>query len=64
MEWDDEYDSGYDDISHASHRDNSMPDTDDSAGGLDFKDISDPISAYLFLSDDARMRSAGRKRRT
>ena len=35
MDWDDEYDNGYDDMDHASHRDNSMPDKGSSEGGLD-----------------------------
>ena len=63
MDWDDDYDNGYDDMGHASHRDNSMPDTDDSAGGLDFKDIANPVSAYLFLSDDAQDEISGAKKK-
>ncbi len=54
MDWDDEYDNGYDGIDYASHRDRSIPDTGNSDGGLDFKDIANPVSAYFFLSDDAQ----------
>ena len=54
MDWDDEYDNGYDDMGHTSHRDNSMPDNGSANGGLDFKDIANPVSAYFFLSDDAQ----------
>lgn len=59
MDWDDEYDNGYNDMVHTSHRDSSVPDTDNSDGGLDFKDIANPVSAYFFLSDDAQDEISG-----
>ena len=53
MDWDDEYDSGYDDMDYASNREESMLDKS-SEGGLDPTDIANPASAYFFLSDDAQ----------
>ena len=35
MDWDDEYNNGYDDMSHSSQEDGSMPDKGSSEGGLD-----------------------------
>ena len=58
MDWDDEYDSGYDDMGHASHRETSMPDKS-AEGGFDPMDIANPVSAYFFLSDDAQNEIAG-----
>lgn len=58
MDWDDEYDSGYDDMGHASHREISMPDKS-AEGGFDPMDIANPVSAYFFLSDDAQNEIAG-----
>ena len=46
MDWDDEYDSGYNDMSHASHRDTSMPDKS-AEGGLDPMDIANPVNAIF-----------------
>ena len=63
MDWDDEYDNGYNDISHTSQRDRSMPDTGNSDGGLDFKDIANPVSAYFFLSDDVQDEISGGKKK-
>jgi len=63
MDWDDEYDNGYNDISHPSQRDSSMPDTGNSDGGLDFKDIANPVSTYFFLSDDAQDEISGEKKK-
>ena|GEM_PF-2094498 len=51
------------DISHTSQRDGSIPDTDNSDGGLDFKDIANPVSAYFFLSDDAQDEISGVKKK-
>ncbi len=53
MDWDDDFDTGHDDIAHGAHRDNSMPEKN-LLGGLDPLDITNPASAYLFLSDDAQ----------
>jgi len=64
MEWDDENDNGYDDMGHTSHRDNSMSDNGNSDGGLDFKDIANPVSAYLFLSDDVQDEISGGKKKS
>ena len=54
MDWDDEYDNGYNDMDNASQRDGSMPDKGSSEGGLDPMNIANPVSAYFFLSDDAQ----------
>lgn len=59
MDWDDEYDNGYDEMSHASHRSNSMSDNGSSEGGFDPMDIANPVSAYFFLSDDAQDEISG-----
>ena len=61
MDWDDEYDNGYDDTGHGSHQDNSMSDKGNSEGDLDFKDITKPVSVYFFLSDDAQDEITGKK---
>jgi len=53
MDWDDEYDNGYNDMNNASQRDESMRDKG-AEGGFDPTDISNPVSAYFFLSDDAQ----------
>jgi len=63
MDWDDEYDNGYNDKDFASHRDNSMPDKGSSEGGFDPRDITNPVSAYFFLSDDAQDEITGEKRK-
>ena len=54
MDWDDEYDKGYDEMSQPSHRSNSMSDNGSSEGELDPMNIANPVSAYFFLSDDAQ----------
>jgi len=61
MDWDDEYDNGYNDMDNASRRDASMPDKS-AEGGLDPMDIANPVSAYFFLSDDAQDEISGEKR--
>jgi len=53
MDWDDEYDNGYNEVNNASHRDESALDNR-SVGGFDPMDITNPVSAYLFLSDEAQ----------
>ncbi|MDQ1336956.1 MAG: hypothetical protein QG552_3906 [Thermodesulfobacteriota bacterium] len=58
MDWDDEFDNEYGEMAYNPHRDNSMP-GEDSVGGLDPMDISNPASAYLFLSDDAQDEISG-----
>ncbi len=59
MDWDDEYDNGFNDMDNASQRDRSMPDEGSSDGGLDPMDIANPVSAYFFLSDDAQDEISG-----
>ena len=63
MDWDDEYDNGHDDMSHTSHGNNSMSDTGSSEGGLNFKDIANPVSRYFFLSDNAQDEITGSDKR-
>ncbi len=58
MEWDDEYDNGYNDMDNALKRDGSMPDKY-AEGGFDPMDIVNPVSAYFFLSDDAQDEISG-----
>jgi hypothetical protein len=53
MDWDDEFDNGYDGMAHGAHRAGTTPD-EVSIGGLDPMDISNPASAYFLLSDDAQ----------
>jgi len=62
MDWDDEYDNGYDDMDNTSQRDGSMPDKG-SEGGLDPMNIANPVSAYFFLSNDAQDKITGEKRK-
>ena len=59
MDWDDEYDNGYNDMDNASQREESMSDKGSSEGGLDRMDIANPVSAYFFLSDDAQEEITG-----
>ncbi|OIP43593.1 MAG: hypothetical protein AUK25_01020 [Desulfobacteraceae bacterium CG2_30_51_40] len=53
MDWDDEFDNDFREIANDAHRDSSISGIDP-VGGLDPMDISNPASAYLFLSDDAQ----------
>jgi len=62
MDWDDEFDNGYNDMNYASHREGSMPDKG-ADEGHDPIDISNPVSAYFFLSDDAQDEISGEKRK-
>ena len=62
MDWDDEYDNGYNDMDNASQRDGSMPDKS-AEGRLDPMDIANPVSAYFFLSDDAQDEISGGKKK-
>jgi len=63
MDWDDDYDNGYDDMGYVSQRDGSMPDEGSSGGGLDPMNIVNPVSAYFFLSDDAQDEISGAKKK-
>ena len=58
MDWDGQYDSGYDDMGHASHGETSMPDKS-TEERFDPMDIANPVSAYFFLSDDAQNEISG-----
>ena len=62
MDWDDEYDKGYDDMDHASYREGPMSDKN-AEGGFDPMDIKNPVSAYFFLSDDAQDEISGSDRK-
>jgi len=53
MDWDDEFNAGYDEMAHGEHSEGTMQD-EGSVGGLDPMDISNPASAYFLLSDDAQ----------
>ncbi|MCF8142663.1 MAG: hypothetical protein K9N21_01955 [Deltaproteobacteria bacterium] len=53
MDWDDEFNAGYDETAHGVHRSGTMPD-EASSGSLDPLEISDLASAYFLLSDDAQ----------
>ncbi len=63
MDRDDEYDNGYNDKDFASFRDNSIPAKGSTEGGFDPRDITNPASAYFFLSDDAQDEISGKKRK-
>jgi Zn finger protein HypA/HybF involved in hydrogenase expression len=63
MDWDDEYDNGYDDVGHTSHSNNSLSNNGSSEGGFDPMNIANPVSAYFFLSDDAQDEITGEKRK-
>lgn len=63
MDWDDEFENGYNDMDNTSQRDGSMSGTGDSDGGLGLTDISDPTTAYLLLSGDARDEITGTTRK-
>jgi len=54
MDWDDEYDN----MDDASHREESFPGKS-TEGGLDPMAITDPVSAYFILSDDAQEEISG-----
>ena len=64
MDWDDEYDNGYDEMDYASQQEESMPDKSGPEGGLYPMDIANPVSAYFLLSDDVQDEINGGKRRT
>ena len=63
MDWDDEYDNGYNNMGHTSHRDTTMSDNGSSEGGFAPTDIANPVSAYFFLSDDAQDEITGAKKK-
>ncbi len=51
LDWDDGVDNGYSGTTHESHGSGFILD-EVSDGGFDPLDITDPVSAYLLLSDD------------
>jgi hypothetical protein len=63
MDWDDEFDSGYDGIGDSSQQHGII---DEKRNNCDFDpmDVANPISAYFFLSDDAQDEISVRKRNT
>jgi len=63
MDWDDEYDNGYEEMDYSSRREESMADKS-AEGGFDPKDIANPVSTYFSLAMMPRMRSAEEKKRT
>ena len=60
MDWDDEFDEEYDDALEyeVSGSDipesNDMPDKEEAEDGFDPMDITNPVSAFFFLSDDVQ----------
>jgi ribosomal protein L37AE/L43A len=54
MEWDDDFDNGYSDMDVVTSGSSSNQNKGSSEGGFDPLDITNPASAYLFLSDDAQ----------
>jgi rubrerythrin len=60
MSWDEEFDEEYDDALEYEDSDYSSPksedttDKDEAGDGLNPMDITDPASAFFFLSDDAQ----------
>ena len=65
MSFDDEFDEPFDDglkcgeTYDRTHQNNSCADEESSQKRLDPMDISDPVSAYFFLSDDVQDEIAG-----
>ncbi len=60
MDWDDEFDDGYDEIGNSSQRHGIIQDQETNSG-LDPVNITNPSSAYFFLSDDAQDEISGGK---
>jgi hypothetical protein len=61
MDWDDEFENGYDDMGVSSRGNSSIQDKSSSEGGIDPLNITNPASAYFFLSDDAQDEISGGK---
>jgi hypothetical protein len=62
MDWDDEFDDGYDEIGNSSQR-GGLTDNQGSNGNFSPFDISNPASAYFFLSDDAQDEISGKDKK-
>jgi hypothetical protein len=58
MDWDDEFDNGFDEMGNSSRQQEITKDQETNAG-FDPLDITNPASAYLFLSDDAQDEISG-----
>jgi rubrerythrin len=58
MDWDDEFDNGFDEMSNSSEHQEIKKDHETDAS-FDPLDITNPTSAYLFLSDDAQDEISG-----
>jgi hypothetical protein len=54
MDWDDEFDNGYDQMAHHDPHSHNAIHGEGPAEDLDPLNITNPSSAYLFLSDDAQ----------
>ena len=62
MDWDEELDNGYDEITNSSKQQGIMQ-NDGANEGFDPTDITDPASAYFFLSDDAQDEISGKDKK-
>jgi hypothetical protein len=60
MEWDDDFDNGYADMDVGSSGSSPNQGKGSSEGGFDPMDITNPASAYFFLSDDAQDEISGK----
>ena len=60
MDWNDDFDDGYDELKVGSSGSSSNQDKGSSEGGFDPMDITNPVSAYFFLSDDAQDEISGK----
>ena len=60
MDWDDEFDNGFDEMGNSSKQQEIIQDQETNAG-FDPLDITNPASAYLFLSDDAQDEISGKE---
>jgi len=59
MDWDDEFDDGYDEMGNSSQQ-GGLTDNQGSNGNFDPLEISNPASAYFFLSDHAQDEIGGK----
>lgn len=62
MDWDEEFDNGYDELNNSSQQQGIIQD-DGANEGFDPMDITNPASAYLFLSDDAQDEISGKDKK-
>ena len=63
MEWDDDFDNGYSDVDVGSSGSSSNQDKGRSEGDFDPMNITNPASAYFFLSDDAQDEISGKDKK-